>query len=149
MALCNVTVLINNMVKYFVFGPLVLYIIIYLIKYKFTYKCCERFFFIIQEAVILTIYCLYIFNPSYIIKYELDLIALILVCVLEIILFIPKLISYCKSDGEDDGEVNPEQEKQDLKKSNSFGDGDFNNSNDYLRSPGGPSRSPPPRAGRR
>lgn len=38
----------NSLAKYFVYGPIVLYDIVFLTKYKFTFKFCERFSFIIQ-----------------------------------------------------------------------------------------------------
>jgi len=56
----------------------------------------------------LTLFSLFIFKSDYILQYDLDLIGLAIVIVLDILLFIPKLVSYCRSHGEDaDGSVAP------------------------------------------
>jgi len=47
----------------------------------------------------ITLFSLFIFNPDYILQYDLDLIGLAIVIVLDILLFLPKLVSYCRNPG--------------------------------------------------
>ena len=124
--IANFTLKFDTLAKYFIYGALVIYEIFYLVKYKFTFKCCERFIFILQEAIIICVYSIYTFKDQYLSDYDIDIIALFLVFVLEVLLFLPKLYRYCKSDGEDEEEgeaVNPEQRAR-VRRQNSFGDVD-------------------------
>lgn len=150
MALMQVSLIHSDMAKYFIFGSIVIFDIVYLIKYKFTFRVLERVFFIIQEGVLITIFALFIFNTGYIKDYSLDILGLALVLLLEILLFIPKLVSHCKNgEEEEDPQVNPEGDRSpQLKKNNSFN----NNlapepSRDNLKdsSDNSPRRSPPKR----
>jgi hypothetical protein len=114
---------VNSLAKYFIYGPLVIFDIFYVIKYKFSFRVFERVFFLLGEAVIITLYSLFIFYPSYIQLYDLDCLGLALVILLDLILFFPKLYSYCKGDGEEtDPEINPEIRKTDnrVRRGNSF-----------------------------
>lgn len=122
MALMQVALIHSSMAKYFIYGSIIIFDIVYLLKYKFTFKVLERVFFIIQEGVLITVYSLFIFQSSYIKDYNLDLLGLALVILLEILLFIPKLVHYCKNgEEEEDPQVNPEGDRSpQLKKNNSF-----------------------------
>lgn len=63
--------------------------------------------------MLITVFSLFLFNVSYITTNNLDLLGLLLVIFLEIIMFIPKLVSYCRSgDDHDDSQVNPEGDKK-------------------------------------
>jgi hypothetical protein len=55
--------------------------------------------FIIQEAVFLTIYSLFIFNTSYIKQYSLDFLSIAVVIVLELFQLITRVYSHCKNGG--------------------------------------------------
>lgn len=57
------------------------------------------------------VFSCFIFNSQYIYNNNLDLLGLAIVILLELILFFPKLVSYCKSDEEQsDPEINPEKD---------------------------------------
>jgi hypothetical protein len=63
----------------------------------------------VEEAIIITLYSIFIFSPNYIDQYSLDFFGLAIVIFFEIILFFPKLYNYCKRDGEDaEASINPE-----------------------------------------
>lgn len=40
--------MINPLAKYFIYGPIVIYDLVFLIKYKFTFRVFERLVFIVQ-----------------------------------------------------------------------------------------------------
>ncbi len=84
--------------EYFVYGPIVIFDIVYLIKYKFTFKVFERVIFIIQEGVLITVFSLFIFKVEYVFDNNVDLIGLALVIFLELLIFFPKLIQHCKGN---------------------------------------------------
>ncbi len=63
MALVAVSQNIDSMAKYFIYGPIVIYDIVFLVKYKFNFKVMERIFFIIQEGILITVFSLIIFKP--------------------------------------------------------------------------------------
>lgn len=88
----------NVIGRYFAYGSIFIYDLVFLLKYKFTFRVCERVIFIIEEGILITIFSLFMFNSKYIFDYNLDLIGLALVIFFELIMFVPKLISYCKSD---------------------------------------------------
>jgi hypothetical protein len=111
-ALAVISSTVNSMAKYFIYGPIVIYDIVFLIKYKFTFRIFERIIFIVEEGVLITVYSLFIFGSHYIYDNNLDLIGLALVIFLELMLFIPKLISYCKNEEEDNGQIKPEREQK-------------------------------------
>jgi hypothetical protein len=82
MALVPISLKINSMAKYFIYGPLVIFAVIYLLEYKYTFKCCERVFVLITEGIIIAVYSLYMFNYSYISTNNVDLFGLALVLLL-------------------------------------------------------------------
>jgi hypothetical protein len=82
MALVVVSLKNDQMAKYFIYGPIVIYDIVFLLKYKFTFKIFERFIFIVQEAVLITVFSLFLFNKQYIADNNLDLLGLALVILL-------------------------------------------------------------------
>lgn len=47
MAIVVVSVQINSLAKYFIYGPLAIYTLLYLFKYQFTFKVFERLIFFI------------------------------------------------------------------------------------------------------
>lgn len=47
-AIAAVSGMIDPMAKYFIYGPIVIYDIVFLVKYKFTFRIFERLIFIIQ-----------------------------------------------------------------------------------------------------
>jgi hypothetical protein len=44
MALVPVSIKIDPLAKYFIYGPLGIYALLYLSEYKYTFKCVERLF---------------------------------------------------------------------------------------------------------
>ena len=54
-----------------------------------------------QEVVIIALYSVFTFKDQYLTDYDIDIIGLAIVFVLEVILFFPKLNRYCKTNGED------------------------------------------------
>ncbi len=48
------------------------------------------------ECIIITLFSLFLFAPNYISTYDLDLIGLATVIIIEIALYIAKLVSFCK-----------------------------------------------------
>ena len=120
----NFSLRFDPLAKYFIYGALVIYDILYLAKYKFDFKCGERFVFILQEAIILAMYSVYTFKDQYLGDYDIDIIALFVVFALELMLFLPKLYKFCKgNDEEEEGnseKVNPENGRNRVKKGNSF-----------------------------
>lgn len=111
MALIVISAQVNSLAQYFIYGPIVIYDLVLLIKYKFTFKVMERLIFIIDEAILLVVFSCFIFNSQYIYTNNLDLLGLAIVILLDLLLFIPKLVSHCRSDeDQSDPEVNPEKE---------------------------------------
>jgi hypothetical protein len=109
MALVPVSQNINSMAKYFIYGAIVIYDIVFLVKYKFNFKVLERIFFIIQEGILITVFSLIIFKPQYLADNNIDLLGLALTILIDLLLFIPKLVSTCKSEeDEEDPAINPE-----------------------------------------
>lgn len=47
MALVSLSVNSNSLIKYFVYGPMVIYAIVYTIKYKFHFRVFERVLFLL------------------------------------------------------------------------------------------------------
>jgi hypothetical protein len=110
-AIAVISLKVNSLAQYFIYGPILIYDIVFLVKYKFTFRVLERIFFILEEAALITVFSLFLFGNQYIYNYNLDLIGIAIAIVLDVIIFIPKLISYCKSDEDEvDPEVNPEKE---------------------------------------
>lgn len=131
MAIVSVSNLINPMAKYFIYGPIIIYDIVFLVKYKFNFKVFERILFIVQEGVLITLFSLFIFNPQYIFNNNLDLFGMALAILIDLLLFIPKLVSTCKSaEEEEDPAINPEG-KTPTKRDNIFPE---NISPEYSRS---------------
>ncbi len=53
---------VNTIAEYFIYGPILIYDIVFLIKYKFRFKVFERVTLIIEECVLITIFSLFIFK---------------------------------------------------------------------------------------
>lgn len=122
MALVPISDKIDPIAKYFIYGPIVIYDIVFLVKYKFNFKVFERVLFIIQEGVLITLFSLFIFNTQYLFDNNLDLFGLAIVILADLLLFIPKLVSTCKSaEDEEDPAINPEA-KTPAKRDNAFQD---------------------------
>ncbi len=75
----------NDVLKYIVIVFLVLFSLIYLIKYKFTLKVMERIIVFIQDAIILAVFIIYTQNYNIIADNAIDFYALCVVIVLEVI----------------------------------------------------------------
>lgn len=139
-ALIVIGSLVDPLAKYFIYGPLCLYFLLYSFKYVFTFKVCERVFFLLGEAVLITLFSIFLFKPSYVSTYSLDLFGLAIVILLEILLFLPKLVSRCKAKSEDeDGSVAPEKNEDDRPikpaRGNSYGQSSFEELNSSVTSP--------------
>jgi len=78
--------------------PLVLYAIIFVIKYKFAFKVLERISVVLQDAAIIVCYNIFASKYTYIISYNLDFFALLIVAALEMIFLFPKLVSFFRKD---------------------------------------------------
>lgn len=75
----------NDVLKYIVIVFLVLFSLIYLIKYKFTLKVMERIIVFIQDAIILAVFIIYTQDYNIIADNAIDFYALCVVIVLEVI----------------------------------------------------------------
>lgn len=62
MVLVPISNKIDPLAKYFIYGPIVIYDIVFLIKYKFNFKVFERIMFIVQEGILITLFSLFIFK---------------------------------------------------------------------------------------
>jgi hypothetical protein len=149
--------------KYMLNIPLVLYSLIFLIKYKFAYKVVERVAVLLQDAAIIACYNIFVIKYQYVPYNNLDFYALALVLLLEFIFLLPKLVKFFKNEEEDDSSaVNPEKELKQVahngagKKRQEFAEADYmpndsfsglrSSSNVYInQSPKPPQRSPPPK----
>lgn len=103
-----------------------LYVLFYVIKYKFTFKVVERIFVIVQDGLIIAILNIMVFNFQYILDYHIDFYALAIVLVIEVIEVLIKFIMFCKKGSDDDDEeaaVSPEKEGREKERiNNSFGE---------------------------
>ncbi len=93
---------------------------------------------LIQYAAIITTVNIFIHKYESIVDNEIDLYALGLVIIIELVEIIVKLVYYCKNGGNDDdegGAVGPEKDEDSPKKRNSFGSDEINpeHSRDELR----------------
>lgn len=86
----------GDIVKYFIYGVLAVYDLVYITKYKSTYPKCEILFFTISETILTVLFSFYLFKSPYITDSKVDFLGLALVILLEILLFLPKLCSYCR-----------------------------------------------------
>ena len=102
------TLYTSNLARYFAYGPLVAYTVIYLWKNNFTYKIVERVLFGLGEAAAITLFSLYLFGNSYIIQYDLDFFALGLIIFLDVIFYTVKLVSWLKYGKVSIDKINPE-----------------------------------------
>lgn len=100
MVLLVVSLTINVSAKYVLYAPILIYDIIYLFKYKFSFKVFERIIFILSESTLITIYSLFIFEQSYIIRYSLDFLALAFIIFLELFMLLFKMYSHCSKSGD-------------------------------------------------
>lgn len=92
---------VGDGLKYGVIGFLAIYLLIYLIKYKFTLKVFERIFVVIQDGVILAIFIIYFIDYSIVANNALDFWALVIVIAIEIIELLIKLVNWCRKGDED------------------------------------------------
>jgi hypothetical protein len=103
-----------------------LYVLFYVIKYKFTFKVVERIFMIVQDGLIIATLDIMVFNFQYILDYHIDFYALAIVLAIEIIEVFIKFIMFCKKGSDDDDEeaaVSPEKEGREKERiNNSFGE---------------------------
>lgn len=152
MALAALSLKVGEICKYLINIPLVLFTIIYLVKYKFTFKVFERVIVLIQDAVIIACFNIFILKYEYITSYAIDFYALCVVIFLEMLEMIIKIKVMCKRADDDDeeegddrsGVVSPEKEGRSVdradKLKNSFANiNDLNpeNSFDIMRNNSG------------
>lgn len=90
-----------DITKYFLNGSLGIYFIIFIIKYKFAYKVVERISVFLQDAIIITVYNIFVLNYSYITQYNLDFFGIVIVGGLELLFLFPKLVRFFRNDEED------------------------------------------------
>jgi hypothetical protein len=81
---------------YFVYAPIILYAFIYTWKNDFSFKIGERIIFLLGEAIFVTLFSIFLFNPQYIQDYDLDLFGLALVLLIDVIFVIVKLVRLIK-----------------------------------------------------
>lgn len=103
-----VSIKIYSNAKYALYGPIILFDLVYLITYNFVYKVFERVLFILSEAAFITLYTLFLTNSSYISTYNLDFFALALIILIEILVILMRMCYKCNSKTEADSEINPE-----------------------------------------
>ena len=96
--------------RYMLSVPLVLYALIFLVKYKFTYSVVERLSAFLQDAAIIVVYNVYVIKYQYVPLNYLDFYSLALVLILELLFLLPKLVKFFKGDDEEGSLVNPEKE---------------------------------------
>ena len=61
----------------------------------------ERISVFLQDAIIITVYNIFIIKYSYITQYNLDFFGIVIVGCLELIFLFPKLVRFCKNDDEE------------------------------------------------
>jgi hypothetical protein len=83
-----------HIAKYFVYGPLVAYAVLYIWKGVFVYNKTERILFGLGEAIGIAIFSLYVFGLNYIAQYDLDFIGLGAILILDIFYYTVRLISW-------------------------------------------------------
>lgn len=84
--------------KYLLYAPNIIYFILHMAKYNYSYRILEKVFLIIQESIFITMYSLFLFKSKYIEDYLLDFFALGLSLLLEIILLILRIRSRCTTN---------------------------------------------------
>jgi hypothetical protein len=82
--------------KYFAYGPLVLFTIVYAWKARFRYRVCERVLYVLEEAIAITIFSLFLFKSEYITSYDIDFIGLAVILILEVIYYLIKIVNLVK-----------------------------------------------------
>jgi hypothetical protein len=88
--------ILDPMAYYFVYGPIILYAFIYTWKHDFTFKIGERIIFLLGEAVLVTLFSIFLFNPQYIQDYDLDFFGLAAILLMDVIFVIVKLVRLIK-----------------------------------------------------
>lgn len=96
-ALIAISLNINSTAKYILYAPIILYDLVHLIKYNYSYKIVERFCFILTEAVFITIYTMFLFGSAYITQYNLDFFGLGIIVFIEVLILLARVYSYCKN----------------------------------------------------
>ena len=84
----------TTIAKYFVYGPLVIYSVLYIWKGIFINKVIERILFGLEESIMIVIFSLYLFDPAHIIQYEIDFVGLAVILLLHIIYITLRLVSW-------------------------------------------------------
>jgi len=84
----------TTIAKYFVYGPLVLYAFLYFWKGYHINKIAERVIFSLEEAIILTIFSLYLFDPIHLAENELDFLGLAIILLLNVIYITMRLVNW-------------------------------------------------------
>jgi len=90
-----------DMIKYFLNASLGIYFLIYIIKYKFAFKVVERISVFLQDAIIITVYNIFVINYSYITQYNLDFFGIVIVGCLEFLFLLPKLVRFFKNEDQE------------------------------------------------
>jgi hypothetical protein len=98
----------TTIAKYFVYGPLVIYAVLYLWKGVFMYKIFERIMFGIGEAAAITIYSLFLFAPDHLKQYEIDFLGLALILFVDLIVLTVRMIGWLVYGKTSADKVNPE-----------------------------------------
>lgn len=102
------------MLKYLINIPLALFALLYLWKYKYSFKLVERLFSFLQDAAIITCFNIFIIKYQYITQYGIDFYVLCIVGIIELVEVFLKMVAFCRRGEEDHddmgGEVAPEKE---------------------------------------
>jgi len=83
--------------KYALYGPILVFDIVYIFTYNFVCKVFERILFILSEATFIALYTLFLTNTAYINTYNLDFFAIAIIIAIEIIVILMRMCYRCKS----------------------------------------------------
>jgi hypothetical protein len=108
----------TTLAKYFVYGPLVIYAVLYLWKGIFMYNIFERIIYGIGEAAAITIYSFILFAPDSLKQYEIDFLGLALILFVDLIVLTVRMIGWLVYGKTSTDRVNPEEVKVETKKGN-------------------------------
>lgn len=84
----------TSIAKYFVYGPLVIYSVLYMWKGIYINKVVERIIFGIEEGIIITLYSLFMFDPVNLALYDVDFFGLAIILLLDIIYITMRMVSW-------------------------------------------------------
>lgn len=87
----------NPIPRYFVYGIIVIYTIIYCIKHDFVYKVFERVLYVLGECCLICVFSFFLFQTSYLADFHLDLFLVAAVLLIDIIYYIALIVFYCKN----------------------------------------------------